>query len=291
MKKLLLLVTTFFIIAISCNKIDTSKELFNIISPVEISSWDPDYAATVIRKIYIEEFTGHTCIYCPAGARELKAIMEEDSTIIATAIHCSSLADPSGIFTFNYKTPMGNMICDDFSINGLPKATINRKIPFGADEWGIGQTKWRSAIADIDRSNVCAGIQLQCTADETKHEIDAKIDVTIIKEIKNPIQICLVLQQDSIISGQLDGSSSNIVYNYVHHHVLRAGFNGNYGTKLTPNGIVSAQNKYSTSFKLSYKEFLPYSNFPTVINHCSVVAYLLDIKTKEVLQVEYVHLH
>jgi hypothetical protein len=184
---------------------------------------------------------------------------------------------------------MGDVICTDFNINGLPKATINRKMPSGTNEWGIGQTKWRSAIADIDRNDIRAGIQLACTVDTVKQEVDAKIEVTIIKEIANPVQICLILQQDSIVSWQLDGGA--FLEFYTHNHALRAGYNGNYGTKLTPNGIVSAQNKYSTSFKLSYKEFLPYSNFPIVINNCSVVAYLLDMKTKEVLQVEYAHLH
>jgi len=285
MKKLLLLLTVLLAITISCNKIDTSKEVFNIMRPVEVTPYDPEYAKTVIQKIYVEEFTGHTCIFCPAGAQELKEIMNEDPTVIATAIHCTSLANPGGgAFTNNYKTPMGDVLCNDFNIKGLPKATINR-MEIGTNQWGMAPTQWRNTIAGIDRNNVKAGIQLQCTVNEAQQEIEAKVDVTIIKELPNPVQICLILQQDSIISGQID-SNSQPINNYIHKHMLRTGFNGNYGTRLTSNGIVSAQYKYSTIFKLSYTNTFPYSHIPIVIKNCSIIAYLIDMETKEVLQVE-----
>jgi hypothetical protein len=294
MKKIFLSLITLLITVAACNKIDATDGVFNITSPVEVSPWDPDYAATVVQKIYMEKFTGHTCIFCPNGARTLKAIMEEDPTVIATAIHCLSQANPgspTGIFANNYKTPMGDVICNDFGINGLPKATINRMETGDLTTRGIAPSGWRTFLAGIDRNNVKAGIQLYCTVNETQKEIEAKVEVTIIKEIPNPVQICLILQQDSIISAQMDGSSSNIDTNYVHLHMLRAGFNGNYGTRLTPNGIVSAQTKYTTTFRLSYENSFPYSNnIPLVIKHSSVVAYLIDMVTKEVIQVEEVRL-
>ena len=283
MKKVKLLLAALLITATACDKIDTSKEVFEIIVPVEVTPWDPEYAKTVIQKIYIEEFTGHACTYCPKGARTLKALMDEDPTIIATAIHCTGLANP-GKFPFDkdYKTNMGNVICEDFKISGLPKATINR-MGNGANGWGFDQNGWRKEVAKIDRNNIRAGIELQCTVDETKQEIEAKANVTIIKELKNPVQFCLVLQQDSIISGQID--ENKIIPDYVHNHVLRAGFNGNYGIKLTRNGIVKEENKYTATFKLSYAN----NTIPVVIKNCSIVAYLIDMETKEVIQVEVWH--
>ena len=285
MKKLLLFLTTLLIITTSCNKVDTSKEVFTIIGQVEITPWDPDYAKTVIQKIYVEEFTGHRCTLCPEGAEILKTLMDEDSTIIATAIHCTAYANPLNNVNFNkdYKTPMGDVICKDFNISDLPKATINR-MESSANEWGIDRKKWRSIIASIDRNNVRAGIELQCNIDETKQDIEAMASVTIIKEIKNPVQLCIVLQQDSIISGQVKGD--DIIDEYVHNHMLRAGFNGNYGIKLTPNGKIKEQNRYTISFKLFYGNSFPNSFVPVVIKNCSVVAYLIDIETKEVIQVE-----
>ena len=290
MKKLTLLFTELLIFITSCNKIDTTKEVFEFISPVEITPWSPDYAQTVIQKIYIEEYTGHRCTYCPAGARELKAIMEEDPTIIATAIHCSDLANPGNppYFNNNYKTPLGDQLCEDFNVKGLPQAIMNR-IRYNQDKWSIDWNDWRKAIAKIDRNNIRAGIELQCTVNETKQEIEAQVAVTIIKELPNPVQLCVVLQQDSIVSGQVDGSQ--YILDYVHNHMLRVGFNGSYGTKLTATGIVEPQLKYSTSFKISYKNSFPYSYLPIEIKHCSVIAYLIDMETKEVVQVEEVHLH
>jgi hypothetical protein len=288
MKKKFLFIAALLIIATSCNKIDTSKEVFQIIGQVTVSPWDPEYAKTVIQKIYVEEFTGHRCTYCPAGAKILKTLMEEDSTIIVTAIHCTTLADPVAFpFDKDYKTPMGDIICKDFRIADLPKATINR-MEISSNVWGIDRNKWRSAIAAIDRNNVRAGIELQCKVDETIKEIEATVSVTITKDLPHPVQLCLVLQQDSIISGQIDGT--NIITGYVHNHVLLAGLNGNYGIKLTPNGMVNAQNKYTTTFKLSYGNSFPNSYFPVVINNCCLVAYLINAETKEVLQVECVYL-
>ena len=280
MKKTTLLLTALLITAIACNKIDTSKAVFNILPNVEVTPWDPEYAKTVVQKIYVEEFTGHACTYCPDGARILKTLMEEDSTIIATAIHCSNLANP-GKFPFDkdFRTNMGNIISEDFKISGLPKAMINRK-GSGNNVWGFDRNKWRSEVAKIDRKNVRAGIELQCRVDSTKKEMEVKVSVTIIKELSNPVQLCLVLQQDSIISGQVDKGKE--IPDYVHNHVLRAGFNGNYGTKLTQNGKVDKETKYSTTFKLSYGNF----SIPVIVENSSIVAYLLDTETKEVVQVE-----
>ncbi|MCL2246344.1 MAG: Omp28-related outer membrane protein [Lentimicrobiaceae bacterium] len=285
MKKLTLLLTTLLLLSQACNKIDTTQELFRTIGEVEVTPYDPEYAKTVIQKIYVEEFTGHRCVYCPAGARELKDIMAEDPAIILTAIHCSSLADPLSTppFDRNYKTPMGNIIEYDFNIKGLPKATINR-MEVKTNEWGFDRNKWRSVIAGIDRKNVKAGIQLQCHVDEGTQEIAASVAVTIIKDLPNPVQICLVLQQDAFISGQVDNGVP--IPDYEHNHVLRAGLNGNYGTKLTPNGLVNTHYKYATTCKIAYGNSFPYSNLPIEISNCSIVAYLIDMVTKEVVQVE-----
>jgi len=290
MKKIGLLLTGLLIIATACNKIDTSKDLFNIIGPVEVTPWNPDYAANVTRNIYVEEFTGHFCNNCPAGAREIKAIMDDYPAVILTAIHSGDLARPrGGIYSNDYRTPMGDIISNDFRIRAIPKAMINR-MPVNSTEWGFDRTQWLSAIQSIDITDVSAGIELQCAVNEARREIEAQMAVTIIKPIANPVQICLILQQDSLISGQYDGSQH--IPDYVHNHMFRAGFNGNYGTRLTPNGMVTAQLKYSTTFKLQYgNSFLHDTNVQVVIKDCSVVAYLIDMVTKEVLQVEYVHLH
>jgi len=287
MKKTTLFLIVFLMAITACNKIDTSTEVFTITMPVTVTQWDPDYAKTVVQKIYVEEFTGHTCIYCPNGAAILKTIMEEDPTIIATAIHCTSLAAPltQPPFDNDYRTPMGDRICSDFKITGLPKAMINRK-GNGANGWEFDRNKWRSTIAGIDRNNVKAGIQLQCHIDTVKQVIEAQVAVTIIKNIPNPVQLCLLLQQDGFISGQLNGNQE--ILDYEHTHVLRAGFNGNYGMKLTSDGVVKEQFKYSVAFKLAYSNSFPNSFLPLKMENCSVVAYLLDMTTKEVVQVEEV---
>jgi hypothetical protein len=102
----------------------------------------------------------------------------------------------------------------------------------------------------------------------------------------------LVLQQNHIVSGQVDGTAEDpYIKEYEHNHMLRAGFNGNYGTRLTPNGMVTAQNKYTTTFKLSYANPFPFSSFQTKIKDCIVVAYLIDMETKEVIQVEEMELN
>jgi len=284
MKRKALFIIALLITITSCNKIDTTHEVFKIIGKVEVIPWDPEYAQTVVQKIYIEEFTAHTCIYCPEGTEILKTIMNEDSTVIATAIHCTELANPKKFpFDKNHKTPMGDFICEKFNINSLPKAMINRK-KNNSQEWGIDRNQWRSEIAKINRNNVRAGIELQCQINEPKQEIEVKAGVTIMKALSNPVQLCIVLQQDSIISGQFNMSTE--IQNYVHNHVLRSGFNGNYGIKLTPNGIVKEQQKYISTFTLSYKNSFPYSNIPVVIKNCSVVAYLIDMDTEEIIQAE-----
>jgi len=284
MKKIVLLLTGLLIIAFSCDKIDTSKEVFKTIGQVDVGAWNEEFAKKVVQKIYVEEFTGHRCTNCPTGARELKAIMNEDSTIIVTAIHCSFFADPLSKppFNINYKTPMGDIIYKDFNIKALPKITVNRFK--NKNEWEINLSDWRTFIKNIDRNNVRAGIEIQYSVNESIQEVEAKVSVTVIKEIKNPVQLCIVLQENGIVSGQLDEKET--LLEYEHNDMLRAGFNGNYGTKLTQNGMVKERLKYTSTFKLNYENGFPYSNTPVLIENCSIVAYLLDMEIKEVIQVE-----
>jgi hypothetical protein len=287
MKKLPLLLTTLSILLFACNKIDTTKDIFEIIAPPTVTPWDPDYAATVIRKIYVEEFTAHTCTNCPAGATLLHSIMAEDPDVMVTAIHCTGQAAPAKPpFQNDYKTPMGDVLYDNFKIGAIPKAMINRKK--NGNDWGFDRNKWRDEIKAIDKTNPSVGIELECTVNESKQEIAARVSITTIKALPNPVQLCLILQQDSIISGQKNNEGT--ISDYVHNHMLRAGFNGNYGAKLTIDGKLEEHLKYSTSFKIKYGNSFPHSQFPVHINPCMVVAYLLDMETQEVLQVEWVHL-
>lgn len=280
-----------FILLISgCDKIEGNK--FETFEDVVVTDWNETYANTIYRKIYVEEFTGIKCPNCPAGARILQEIQNTmGDTLITAAIHATSLANPSasGSLSTNFKTPTGDILCNDFKVNAIPAALLCR-IPNGNGIFAYeNRNAWKTEIAKISRQPI-AGIQLSCYVNATSKKIRATVAVTIIEPIPNEVQLCLVLLQDNIITGQIDGST--VVPEYVHNHAFRIDMNGTYGKRLTTDGMVQKQKTYTTGYSLSYASPFTIGKIPElVINNCSVVAYLINMQTKEVLQVEKVHLH
>ena len=232
---------------------------------------------SVYRKVLIEEFTGHRCQNCPTGHQKLEELHERfGDTLVAVGIHAGALAAPdvAGGYPYDFRTEVGNELKQEFAIDGIPTAIINRYPEPGG--WGV--VRWLSKINAVDRSKPLAAIQLINEYNAQAGMLKANAQVTLLEPCANQLRLAFYLIEDGIVKPQLNGTE--YIENYVHNHVLRASLNGTYGTLLNTNGYLETGKGYTLAHKINM------SGHDWNPANCTVVAILYDRTAGDVLQVE-----
>lgn len=258
---------------VACNKIEGPYLTLSEHEDVDVVFPELD-PSTVYRKILFDEYTGHLCPNCPAGHQVLEQLLDAyGDTLVAVCIHAGELAEPEAGMPYDFRTPTGNQLNTDYHIQYNPQAIINRS---GAP---MDKPQWVNGVQNADRS-FHAAIQIINQFSESNRSLKINTKTTLLEEYNQPVQLSLLLVEDNIIKPQKN--NSQIVEDYVHNHVLRAGINGNYGEHISPEGLMSKDSSYLYGYSIDFNgtDWMP--------ENCSVIAILLDESSKEVLQVEKV---
>ncbi len=277
MKKIFVSITVCMTLLLcGCDKIEGPYLTLEDELPVTVTFPDLD-PSTVYRKVLIEEYTGHYCPNCPTGHQKLEELHERfGDTLVAIGIHAGALATPHEAegFPYDFRTEVGNELAQEFVIDGIPVAIINRYPQSG----GWGPARWLNKINAIDRSTAIAAIQLINEYDAQTGTLKANAKVTPLVSCQNPLRLAFYLIEDNVVKPQLVGSDR--VEDYTHNHVLRASLNGTYGNVFNTNGFMDVGESYTLARKISFADH----DWNPV--NCTVVAILYDRVAGDVLQVE-----
>lgn len=259
-----------------CDKIegDYYEILNNENVTVEFPDIDP---SAVYRKVLIEEFTGHRCTNCPQGHQTLESLHQQyGDTLVAVGIHYGTLAKPIGsTFSYDFRTEAGTLIGDAFNIDAIPSAIVNRHDEPG----GWPREQWSSVIRDIDRSQVPAALQLINEYNADNMRLKANVKVTMLKDYANPLRIVIYVLEDGVVKPQKDGNED--ILDYTHNHVLRAALTDPFGFPLR-----SSAGGWTAGDTETYAVSVSMINTDWESQNCSVVAFLYDAISEDVLQVE-----
>lgn len=257
---------------------------------------DADLYVNSEKKVLIEDFTGHRCTNCPEATKEISAIQNiYGDQVIAIAIH------PTGgeLFThphtpnnegfqYDWRTSWGDNWDETFqaSAAGLPKGMVNR---IGDQSKILDSGEWAAVVAD-----------------ELKKEVDYKIDitsdansVTLRTEIQNDIngnfKYVVCLTESNIINWQKDGTLN--VEDYEHNNVLRTvladeelSSSTNYSAGQIIDKTISydliALEQLNIDYSFQNEQYGNGNAGGWNASNMSVVAYIYNDITKEILQVE-----
>ena len=230
--------------------------------------------STFVKKVLIEDFTGHTCQNCPEASEEIHTLQQigaYQGNVIAIAIHSGFFSDVNSTFTTDFTTNEGTEIHDFFGIGSYPKGMVNRK-GFTTTTHLLDYPLWGSAVADLISEEPEIGIKM--SVENSTIIIDAKLLAGLSDELK----LVVVLTENKIIDKQLV-EGIGVVDDYEHNHVLRKSLNGTWGQTVQLN--TSSFETYSFDYTLdpSWNE-----------TNTNAVAYIYSEASKEVLQVEELHL-
>ena len=216
-----------FVSIFSCDEIDNPlKERTNTCGEDDINP---------IRKILVEDYTGHTCGNCPKASRILHEIKNDYCEhIIPLAIHVGSFAVPDSAHGYlaDYRTETGTELSEHFEISALPNGTVNR-IEFN-EKIVLGKNEWRQAVDVLFALPPDLTIKIESAYNETTKEISIKVTSESRTIIQEDINLTVYLAENNIISPQKDYEipSPSYVENYVHNHLLRTAVTNTFGEKI-----------------------------------------------------------
>lgn len=290
--------TTHFIIGLfiasftlftACDKISSDvvandgKELpGNGNAGTDTTSTDTTATEVRMRKILIEDFTGHECPNCPRAALEIKTIEDlYGEKVVAMALHVSETfaAPVPPEFPADYRTTEGTAIDNFFGISsaGLPKGMVNRRGFQGQHIFSY--FAWSTEVSNLVNLPLDAWIGMTNTYNATLNQVTTDLKIDFETSIIGDVKVCAFLVQDSIISPQKDNTATggkNL--NYVHNHMLKKGLTPAFGEIIATDPTASTPAISKTYSLVLLPEWKP--------EHCKIIAYIYKASNYEIIQVQ-----
>lgn len=263
---------------LSCDKVD---------EPYERRTPVPEPEGGQVRKVLLEDFTGHRCPNCPEAADEIVALQRLfGDRMVVVAVHTTrEFAAPyPPDYPPDYRTPAGATYYADYGMFFLPVGLINRlPMALTSTEVWISHGDWSAVVPDRVNDEPELGVAIgPVSLDPATRRLRATITVVPYKNLSGDRNLTLYLTEDHIISPQLNGATR--IAEYEHRHVLRDTPLGARGVPLIIGGAALGD---TLTYDLDYVvpsgtvEFLDAAN-------CALVAYTYDVDSpsREVTQVE-----
>lgn len=208
------------------------------------------------RFMVLEEFTGHECIFCPEGTREIVRLDGiYGDQLIPVGIHAGGFAVPRGFgrkFTTDFR-PAG-MHGEDYLAefnpnNAYPRGMVNR-----INGASVGQSQWGQDISLFAGNQPAVVLKLTnyLPEDTATNIIRANMEIEWLQSLSEEYSLQVYLVEDHIVDWQKDGSIE--IEDYDHRHVLRKVINDTFGKTLDMPQAGQKQNiQYIFSFDRSWK--------------------------------------
>ncbi|MFM2135581.1 MAG: hypothetical protein RL021_981 [Bacteroidota bacterium] len=297
-----LLVAGFLLLAYGCDKVGypyvtpgnaevDSLDENTIIVNGDTFTFGQDNSA-VVRKVLLEDYTGHTCGNCPAAGQYISNTLApaNGEQLVAIAVHAGDFAlpttsqpnQPAGSFQTDFRCQTSNAWNVKFGVNFNPCGMVDR-VGFTDGSHLLPYLVWSSMINTQKQQVADQRIRILAHHDSTTGLVRIAVKTEAVRAFNRNLKLQVVVTEDSVVDWQTwYGHIPEYEPNYVHRHVLRGAANGDFGVNVfqgaTPVG--------SKSIKGCEFQLQPYMD----PHHCSVVAFLFDADTEEVVQTEELHI-
>lgn len=237
------------------------------------------YPSDIVRNYLIENFTGQTCTYCPAGHTLLQNAIDGREDVIVVSHHAGYAADA---FTMT----------EDYALTYLYNSTSTFAPGFMVNRYRIDEqssslagpvfnasstTEFTARLSILEEEvQPYVSVTINSTYDENTRVLSGDVEVYCYTTSEDETAyLNLYIIQDSIAAYQLSGGDE-----YNHRHVFRGTIDtGNFGTEITlaQDSTISYPFSYTlpesiTSTYVSGSE----ETFETDVNQMSLVAFVAN---------------
>lgn len=270
----------------SCDKVKNPKVQKDEVQGTNFITKSNDSVSNY-KKVLVEDYTGHQCGNCPNAAIVAENLYAQyHGTVVVIAVHAGFWTKTNAEYPTSYTTSAGNdwdNKTSGFGISfiGNPNGMVNRK-NFPGEGLVQKETKWPSSVSVSLQETMTVELKLTTNYDPGVRALNTDIKGIFKTNYGNATKISVVLIEDSIIGPQKDYSKiPDKVPNYKFEHMLRGAINGSWGADFKA-GAASAND----TVRVTYNNFPIDSKFND--RQITVVAFVYDASSREVLQVEKV---
>ncbi len=244
------------------------------------------YVDTTKRSVLIEDYTGHLCVNCAPAAKIANTIQElYAGQAFVIAVHAGQFARPNPVqyppyLEADYTCTAGNdwLANSAFNIDGNPKGMVNR-LPYKGNI-SFGPSEWNQAVQVATTLPKIAVMTVHNTFDAPTKMMNSKVDIKFLAGYTGTVNLTVCILEDNIYGGQLNiikPDSVPIIKIFRFMHILRGSLNTSFGEQVANNP--KAQDHISKTYS---KNFSTETWIPA---NCSVIAFISNSKTQEVLHV------
>jgi thiol-disulfide isomerase/thioredoxin len=279
MKRVLYIVLTGLLLLAACDKIDAPYVRQNedpTPNPGDTSQSDTSVFVKV-KKVLLEEFTGHLCVNCPSAHELAKELAEQyEGKLSIVSIHAGYQAVTEGEFPEDFTCSVGDEIFAEYNNPFNPMGLINRNNSIPSIS-----SAWTGEIAEEMALEPEFAILLTPTYDTLTRLLNLNMKIKSWGEYSASLRYCVFITENDIIAPQKNNDptigETPVIEDYHHMHVLRGSMNGTWGNELGDTFVTDQE--ISKNLSLTLNEEWNASN-------CNAVAFIFDVESKRILQVE-----
>ena len=262
---------------VGCDQVDDP-------TPPRSTNGGTDTSEQVVRKVLLEDITGHRCNNCPRAARIAQALKEDlfGDNLILVGVHAGGFASPyppigDGFYDSDHRTAAGITYQQSYLVSFFPAGLVSRRV--FQNSRVVSEGSWGSAVAEI--AGQPSPFDLSITNSTVQSgRITASVKLKFAEGVQGDHRLVVYLVEDHVTDWQLDAEATPPdVENYDHRHMLRANLNGTWGEV-----VVSGSAQAGDSISLNTPEFDLNPAWNTA--ELYIVAWIYDAATEEVMQVE-----
>ncbi len=263
-------------------------------NPYDIEGPSAETFDSTKRVALLEEWTGHTCIACPAAAADIDTMRSlYGESFVAISIHDNFFAEPCpphalpgcangapGAFADDFRCPTGVSYSTAFpdALTFLPQGMVNR-LGYPGNSHVKTRGAWPGIVDSIIQEDACASIHIDHIYNSTSRALDVRVWGTWLQSYTGTINVCVMLTESGMVGWQTNGTQCDS--EFVFKHVLRECVNtpGSIAGSPLSTGTTLIGTTYSYSLPSSYTIPVAYD-----ATNCHMVAFIYDVTTQEVLQ-------
>lgn len=252
-------------------------------------------STTILRKVLIEDYTGQACGNCPVAAIKLDDIHAlYGDKVIGMAVHAGFFADTMFFGHPTYGVILENehsTAFDDFfevSLFGNPNGMVNRQYNEANSNNIYNHEKWAEEATEIIQEEAAVSVEISTTYNSSSRALEVTVSGESLNDLIGNYMLAVALTENNVeapqkyYAGVLGYEKETWVDDYNHKHVLRDMIGGTWGSSVLSD--VEPGATYSKTFNYT----IP-NNFNA--DNCSIVAYVYNESSKEILQVEEEHIN
>ena len=292
MRNFLFIIITISFGLTSCKEVLPEQVKQNVVVVVGGVAMDTVYKNATVsapqsRVVLMEEFTGASCVNCPAGHLTIKDILAtHDTKVAAVGLHFGSLAAPVKFGEQDLRTEEAKAIAAAFSISAMPLALIDRVTKSGTNRI-YGKGEWTTAIDSRVTIAPKANVKTTVKYDNTKQVYILSLEIELLEDFTDPLNYSIALLENKISVTQKDGSIE--IEDYEQEHVTRKFYTSALGSKL-PN--IPGATKYEKGTVIKKQFYIDGLKSEWKLDNMYIVAFVTreTSANKEVLQASQVAL-